>query len=159
MRLLKLTGSHGIGKYSKVDNDVVATQSKSLTFNLQEMTALVKEGNAIVLNGKAELSLLKFLQFCKQVDKLKEELKEQILISGNAIMPNFKGVEGEKVKISVREYGARYEMNSQVEDEFVITRKYVDADKVDAYIKENGTLPKGIEETQREGKLSISLKE
>jgi hypothetical protein len=50
-------------------------------------------------------------------------------------------------------------MNSQVEDEFVITRKYVDADKVEAYIKENGTLPKGIEETQREGKLSISLKE
>jgi len=139
----------------------VATQSKTtdLVFNLNEMTALVKEGNAIVLNGKAELSLLKFLQFCKQVDKLKEELKEQILISGNAIMPNFKGVEGEKVKISVREYGARYEMNSQVEDEFVITRKYVDADKVDAYIKENGTLPKGIEETQREGKLSISLKE
>lgn len=137
----------------------MTSQSKDLVFNLQEMQALALEGGNIVFNGKAEASLLKFVQFCKQLEELKEKLKEQLLLNGNSLMPNFKGVEGEKVKISVREYGARYEMNSQVDDEFVIIRKYVDADKVDAYIKENGTLPKGIEETQREGKLSISLKE
>lgn len=136
-----------------------ATES-NITFNLGEMRALAKEGEKIVFTPDAEQALIKFLHFCEQVDKLKEELKNKIYESGQTVMPNLGKIEGEEIvfRTSDRSYGAKYEFSKgKVDEQFVELKTSVNTKKVEEYVKEHGELPSGIEERKREKQLSHSL--
>lgn len=145
---------HGVTANPKQD-----TQHEIVQFNLGELTALAKEGEKIVFTKEAEPALVKFLEFCEQVDLLKEKLKQSIYESANSIMPNNTGIHGKRVafKASERVYGAKYDFSGVAIEEFVIVKKTVDSKAVDAYVDENNALPDGIIEKEREPQLSLTL--
>lgn len=136
------------------------TKETNITINLNEMTALAKEGENFLFKPSAEESLLTLHQTIVRLQELEESVKQAIGEAGRALNPNFKGVIGENVKCIFRKYGAKYEYdwkNKEGALPFLKRKEYfsVDADKVDKYVKEVGEYPSGIIENSREEKLSI----
>ena len=133
-----------------------------ITVNTAVVNDIAEEAGKLVMNPKAEAELVKLLQLKELVDSTYERVKDVISKSGEAIMPGFTGVIGEKIKCTYRVYGGKYQIVDPLMAEGFVTSKPkydVDTKKIDAYAKEHGVLPPGITERERAKTLSISLKE
>lgn len=129
-----------------------------------DLEVIKKEGEDFALNPDAEPYLERLEEYKQAIEDIEDYLKEKIFEVGFAINPNFKGVQGDKVRIMARKYGAKYKfvLNKREKLEPFLTKKEwynVDSDKVDQYLEEVGELPDGIYEADREPKVSISLKD
>ena len=123
---------------------------------------LAVESGKLVFKKEAEQELVKLIRLKKIVDEAVEKVKEQIKQAGEKILPNFKGVEGEMVKVIYSYYGAKYEIvDKEKAKGFYQEVVYLkpDTKTIDNYIKTVGELPEGIEVKEREKSLSIRLKE
>ena len=134
-----------------------------LTVNVDEIGVLTEEGGSLVFSPKAEESILRLLEIKNLVDDALEFVKSKIKEEGLKISDGFKGVTGEKISCISRKYGSKYGYSPdrlteamQFIDE--TTKLNVNTDKVDKFIKENGALPLGIYETDRENQISITMK-
>jgi hypothetical protein len=129
-------------------------------FDLGKLQTQLNQAGKMVIQKDSEEELVKVMEFFKKVDNFKEELKKTLLENGNTIMPNFRGAEGDKVRIQVREYGHRYETDNilEIDEQFLISSPHIDSRKVDKYVKDKNELPKGIHKVKRERRLTISLK-
>lgn len=146
-------------KHGAMVNPKQDTQREIVQFDFSEIKALVKEGEKIAFTREAEAPLVKFLEFCEQIDNLKKALKDRIYESANSVLPNNTGIGGERVdfKVTNKAYGAKYDFTPNASAEYIIVKKTVDSKLVDKYLKDNEELPEGITENQREKQLSLSL--
>lgn len=137
---------------------------KDVIIKPDEIKILAQEGEKFIFKPKAEEKLIELIMLKEFIDSTIEEVKEKIAIAGLSINPNFKGVIGDKVRCIYRAYGGKYKYDWQrkeVAEPFLKKKEYfsVDADLVEKYFKEVGELPDGIEEADRENKLSIMFKD
>uniref|UniRef100_A0A7C5YXM3 Uncharacterized protein n=1 Tax=candidate division CPR3 bacterium TaxID=2268181 RepID=A0A7C5YXM3_UNCC3 len=133
-----------------------------IVFYPDEITKLAEESGKLVFKKEAEEELVKLLEIKNKIDEAIEKVKEQIKQAGESILPNFKGVEGKRVKAVFSYHGAKYEVADKEKAEgFYQEVVYVkpDTKTIDNYIKEVGELPKGIITKEREKSLSLRLKE
>lgn len=138
--------------------------TKIIKINPEEIKILAKEGENFIFKPKAEEQLIMLLEHQQFVNDLVEEVKNRIAETGQAVNPNFKGVIGDRIRCIYRAYGGKYKYDYAKKGDCLPFLKEkttftVDADKVEKYVKEVGELPIGITESDRDNKLSISLKD
>ena len=127
-----------------------------------EISKLALEAGKLVFKKEAEEELVKLLEIKKKIDETIKKVKEQIKQAGESILPNFKGVEGRRVKAIYSYHGAKYEIQDpQKARRFykVVIYERPDTETIDNYVKEYGELPEGVVAKEREKSLSLRLKE
>jgi len=127
-----------------------------------EISKLALEAGKLVFKKEAEEELVKLLEIKKKIDETIEKVKEQIKQAGESILPNFKGVEGRRVKAIYSYHGAKYEIQDpQKAQGFyrIVVYEKPDTETIDNYVKEYGELPEGVVAKEREKRLSLRLKE
>lgn len=126
-----------------------------VTVNKKEIVSLAAEGKGLALTRDAEASLVKLLDLKDFIDKVVEDVKEQIAERARTVYPDFKGVQGEHIKAIYRMYGDKYKTdNPEFQKQIVSVR--TDSNAIDNYIEEHGTLPEGVEVKDRTAKLVIT---
>lgn len=138
--------------------------SDLITIDPNEIAIFAEEGEKFVFRGDAEEHLIRLIEAQKMIEELMERVKVGIAKAGETVNPNFKGVIGDKVRCTYRQYGRKYKFVLNKKEElapFLIAKEWlnIDTDKVDAYLEEVGELPDGIYEADREHKLSIIYKD
>ena len=127
-----------------------------------EISKLALEAGKLVFKKEAEEELVKLLEIKKKIDETIEKVKEQIKQAGESILPNFKGVEGRRVKAIYSYHGAKYEIQDpQKAQGFyrIVVYEKPDTETIDNYVKEYGELPEGVVAKEREKSLSLRLKD
>ena len=128
-----------------------------------ELEIIKGSADDFALNPEAEPYLIKLKEYEQALEEIEKVVKERIFETGTAISPDFKGVEGSRIRLRARKYGNRYkfELNKRDVLEPFLERKETYSligKKVDEYIKEVGELPDGVYEADRPTQVSISLK-
>ena len=134
----------------------------NIVINKEEILALAKEGESLVLSPKGEESLLKLITIKKFIDETLEQVKEKIVEKGLDIDPDFKGVVGQNIRASYRYTDSVYTYRkSEIDlaEPFLKKVEYykVDSEKVEKYEQETGDLPEGIFYKDRTKKLVIKV--
>jgi Asp-tRNA(Asn)/Glu-tRNA(Gln) amidotransferase A subunit family amidase len=127
-----------------------------------EISKLALEAGKLVFKKEAEEELVKLLEIKKKIDEAIKKVKEQIKQAGESILPNFKGVEGRRVKAIYSYHGSKYEIQDpQKAQGFyrIVVYEKPDTKTIDDYVKEYGELPEGVVAKEREKSLSLRLKE
>lgn len=131
-----------------------------LTIKLDEMKNLSLESEKLAINPRAEDSILKLVYVKLLAEKYIKNAKDALAIEANQIMPNFKGFVGRYLKGTYRSYGAKYKvsLSDTPDPEFYTTKTTytVDSKAVEAFVKKHGSLPQGIEETDRDLQLTFN---
>lgn len=106
----------------------------------------------------AEKALVGLLTLKERLDNHIEVIKGKIASAGRALDPNFKGVVGQYVKSIYRTYGDKYDFDGTTDTKFLKETVSIkpDTKAIEAYVKENGELPKGITEKTRIPVLSLT---
>lgn len=126
----------------------------------EQIALLAQEGGKFIFKQSAENEFIKLLETQLLINEAVEYVKTKILEAGREIDPAFKGVKGARLECSVRKYGSRYLVKEKSKcGAFLELTEHLDSSAVEEYEKEHGTLPEGIIESEREEKLSISIKE
>lgn len=127
----------------------------TITIKKSEVIELAENGKGLALTRDAEESLIKLLDLKDFIDNLVENVKSQIAERAKEKYPDFKGVQGNRIKAVYRAYGDKYQSdNPEFQKEIVQVR--TDGKKIEQYIEENGVLPDGVVEKVRTEKLVIS---
>jgi hypothetical protein len=127
-----------------------------------EIVELEAESGQLVMKPSAEKSLMRLLELKQMVDDALERAKAMIVQSATALNPDFRGLEGEEIRIIFRSYGEKYEYDWTKKDSlkpFLTEKIYykVDSKKVDEYLEKVGELPEGIKEKERSKTPSIKF--
>lgn len=130
----------------------------------KEIDIMKEEGGKLVFKKNAEEHLLRLLMLEDMIEKAIDYAKEKIADAGLEIDPGFKGVKGEHVSATYRNYGAKYDHDWKKRGDlkaFLKKKEYwsVDSEAVETYLDQTGELPEGIFEKDRSKKLSISTKD
>lgn len=125
-----------------------------ISVDKKKIAYLVEESGKMVFKKSAEDELMKLLKIKDDIELAIDQVKGNILKAGRSISQDFTGVIGKRVKCVVRKYGDRYKAtNPEFIKEIVIRR--ADGDKIDEFVTQAGKLPDGVEEKEREEKLTI----
>jgi hypothetical protein len=129
--------------------------------NLQD---LAKQGAEFVVTPEAESALVALKKAQDDIDLAMSYFKEHIQRSIEEAGPTVKSVKGNRVTISVYEHGSKYALDESQKDQvdetlYTIKTTYsVDSDGVEKWAKEHGALPVGINKTNRNRALRITVK-
>lgn len=131
----------------------------TLSLDTKKLDLIVKDGDKFLVSKEGEEALLKFLEIKRKVEEADKKLKE--LLKQRMDTEKITKVEGEKVKIIKRFFGARYKV---VEPELVRrtgfgkVKEYVSPDikAIEEYFEAEGELPEGIAENERQEQVFIS---
>lgn len=141
------------------------TNDKFITIrtNPEKILALAEDGKKLLLDPTVEKSIKQLLEYQAKVNEAVDQVKTFIQEAGEAILPNFKGVEAGDLRLMNREYGSKYKFTGGVKADpaFVKTREVstIDGKAVDDYYKATQELPVGIEANHERSKvLSITIK-
>jgi hypothetical protein len=134
-----------------------------ITIDTRKIKLAIDESKHFIFKPDSEKALLELKKYRDWINDVYDETLEKIGEAGKKANPNFKGVIGENVRCVYRKYGAKYKYEWDKLDKlepFIKRKEWitVDSDKVDEYAEENGELPEGIYEPEREPKLSLSVK-
>lgn len=129
---------------------------------LDDLKIMAKKGEGLVFNPSVEQYIINVIEMYNALGDYIDDMKEVIGKTGQSIHPNFKGVQGDRVRCIYRQYGAKYTYSDTDKAKPFLEEqvKYkVDTKLVDSYLKEVGELPEGIKPTDREPQLTISIKD
>lgn len=131
--------------------------------NPEKILQLAEDGKKLLLDPRAEQAIVELLEYQEKVNEAVDQVKEFLKVSGEAMLPNFKGVEAGSVRVMCREYGSKYKFQGGVKADsaFVLTKEVssIDSKAVDDYFKATEELPVGIEANHERSKsLSITIK-
>ena len=134
-----------------------------ITVNKKEIARFVKKGSKLVFTSSAEQELLKLLALQDFIKDQIDLVKQQIAEAGLKVDKDFRGVVGEKVRVSYRFFGRKYSWDKEQLEKvkpFLEEVKYLKlkSDRVITYLQETGKLPDGITEVAREKKVAITVK-
>jgi hypothetical protein len=131
---------------------------------LESLKKLTKESDKIFLSPEGEELLVQVLEYEKEIEQIKDEIKVKLEESALKIDPNFSSIQADKVKVYYREYGSKYYVDETQTDllpEGLAQKKIVytvDSKAVEDWVNEKGAMPTGIRETPRTKSMSFSLK-
>jgi hypothetical protein len=134
-----------------------------IIIDLDDLTVQAEESGDFIIDPKAEQCLIKIMeaeQSIKEIRKLAEAIIES---KAKALDPNFTSIEGDNVRVTYRAYGNKYLIDESRLDELLphLYKKTVKlsavSKEVDKFFKEQGELPLGIIEKDRDKKISLKL--
>ena len=135
-----------------------------IQIDTDRVSGLKKEGDKILFSQEGEATILELLALADTVENAISEVKKQIEESALKLDPNFVSIQGEKVKVAYRSFGARYKIDQshidQIPEKFYTKKVSYSpvAKEIEAFVDEIGALPLGIEAPERPKKVSITTK-
>lgn len=135
-----------------------------LVVDTDKVASMSQDGDKILLNAEGEQLLIDLYKIQETVEQAIHDAKEKIKESALAIDPNFLSIQGDKVKISYRAYGARFSIDPTLVDQLpkemykVKTTYSPELKAVESFIEEKGGLPVGINENIREKQIQVTIK-
>lgn len=126
---------------------------------------LVDGANKIFLSPDGEQNLVQLYELQDIIEKAIAEAKLRIEAEAVKLDPQFSSIKGDDVKITYRYYGSRYKIDDTNVDQLpkelynVKTTLTPNIDAIDEYIEKNdGKIPFGILESDRQKQVSITIK-
>lgn len=135
-----------------------------MIIEIEKLNDLVCESDKIVLSNDGENVIIELLKMEKQVEQAIKTAKMMIEKKALELNPNLKSITSDNLKISYRQYGAKYRIDESFFDKldpsfYKVSKRYdVVADEVEKYCEEHKSLPIGINEIERPKSLSFALK-
>jgi hypothetical protein len=132
--------------------------------NVEKLDQLKADADKIFLLPDGEKALVQLLDIQKQVEAAIDEAKQRLETAALKVNPNFSSIQGDRIKVYYREYGAKFYVDDTQADlipaGLVVERvSYsVDSKAVENWVDEKGKMPTGIKEVERKKTISISLK-
>lgn len=132
--------------------------------DIEKIQQLKLDADKIFLTSDGENALVQILEIEKQIEAVKEEVKSKLAEAALKLNPNFSSIQGDKVKVYYREYGAKYyvdETQATLIPEGLAEQKIsysVNSKAVEEWVERNGHMPTGIKEVERQKSISFSLK-
>lgn len=130
-----------------------------------DLPILREEGKELVFKRSAEDAIEKLLKLDMQVKFAIDYVKREIEKAGLALNPDFKSVQGDKIKVGYRFFGAKYYIDNDKLDklpkelvtvEVIKKHKLASASEIEKYIKEHdGKLPEGLVEAERQKQITM----
>lgn len=131
--------------------------------SLKDLDTVVEKAGTLVATPEAENAILTLLEMREQIDLALEHVKHKIAEDGLKLDPNFKSIQGDKIKAGYRVYGSKYGIDKKYIDElpeglYNTSVKYTaDSKAVDEWLKTHKALPLGITMTPRAKQISIRV--
>lgn len=135
-----------------------------MEIKIEAVEGLVAEADKILLTGEAENVIIKLLELEKQIEAGLDEAKKRIEKKALELNPNFKSITSDNLRVSYRQYGAKYRLDESLIDKvpenfYKVSKRYdVIAEEVEKFTEQKAGLPYGINEIERPKSLSFSLK-
>lgn len=135
-----------------------------ITIDTDRVAGLKKEGDKILFSQEGESTIAELLELASSIEKAIDEVKKTLEESALKLDPNFVSIQGEKVKVAYRSFGARYKIDashiSELPEKFyTIKTSYSPVTKeIEAHVDETGVLPLGVDAPERPKKISITVK-
>lgn len=131
-----------------------------------ELELLVADGNnKLSVPTEVETAILGIMALRDRCDEALSSLKTSFEAEIIKKYPDFKSLSTDNLRVVYRQYGGKYVVDSELGEKLPAdlvkkTVKYSAVTKaVDKYVEQNdGKLPDGISEIERDKKLSITLK-
>lgn len=130
----------------------------AIVIDPDEIQVLADKSGKLVFKPNAEEALEKLIKIQESINQAVENVKQQILESGDSVLPGFKGIVGKKLKIVCVPRGAKYTITSApVANEYLVEHKryYPDSRKIEQYMQEFGNPPPGIALQSRSRSVEI----
>lgn len=136
-----------------------------ISIDTEKIAQLVEKADKIFLTPEGENELAEFLTIQDLVEMGKEDIRERLEAAGQAFNPNFSTIQGDKVKVTRREYGAKYTIDPSHAEEVpaevldVEMKRTVNTKALEAWANNNdGKLPYGVIIRERPKTISFSFK-
>jgi hypothetical protein len=137
-----------------------------ITIDLDKLELISKNADKILFSKEGEEEIVKIIEAQEKLEEILKKAKETIEQKALQINPNFKSVEGDKIKVSYRYFGQKYYLEedklNEIPAEFytkeIITKFKVNSDAVENFVEKNGGLPYGVIAPERKKTLTISYK-
>lgn len=127
-----------------------------INIDLDKLNEL-KEAKDFTSNREVEISLISLLEAKKQLDTVYDEVRDAL--KTNVQNEGLQFLEGERVKVTISQSGARYELVSPQACPPEVLEVKLNPKAVDAYLENNNKLPDGVEELEtRSTSIRISVK-
>lgn len=137
-----------------------------ITIDTDQVKLLTDDTGKIIFTPDAENAIVQLNELKKSLDEAEKEMKQNIESEALKYDKNFKSVQGDRVKVTYRSYGAKYRLDESRVDEVppqLIEKKVVyklaSSGDIDKYLEENEGLPVGIEVPDRPKQISITIKD
>ena len=136
-----------------------------MNIDIEKLKGIEKKGDQIFFSKDGEKELVKVLEIEKQVENTKDTIKKKLEETALKLDPNFNSIQGDKVKIYYRTFGARYYIQPGFEErlpqELVKkqTKYSLDMPELLKYEKEKGGLPVGVRGSDREKQITFRFLE
>lgn len=137
-----------------------------IQIDIDRLEELKSQADQIFLTPEGEEVLVKLLEIQSQVEKAIEEAEAKLESTALKINPNFTSIQGDKVKVYYRAYGAKFyidevQINLAPKELYSVESKIVykiDTKAVEDWVDEHGGMPTGIKEVERTKSIKFSLK-
>lgn len=135
-----------------------------MIIEIEKLNDLVCNADKIVLSADGENVIIQLLTLEKQIEQGIKTAKMMIEKKVIELNPNLKSITSDNLRISYRQYGAKYRIEDSFFDKldpsfYKVSKRYdVVAEEVEKYCEEHKSLPIGINEIERPKSLSFSLK-
>lgn len=142
------------------------TLIQALEADKAELELLVEDANKkLAVPTEVETAILGIMALRDRCEEALSNLKTAFEAEITKKYPDFKSLSTDNLRVVYRQYGGKYVVDAELAEKLPAdlvkkTVKYSPVTKaVDKYAEENdGVLPQGISEAEREKKLSITLK-
>lgn len=147
--------------------------SQLITIDTSKVPILKEEGGKLVVNVKAEESIVKLRELQEALDEATAYVKAEIERQGLEFSKDFSSVEGDLVKANYQAFGTKYGVDDYsvlhtLPEELVIkeivpetaVHKLAPATVIDKYLKENeGVFPPGLKVLPRKKVIVLKFKD
>ena len=139
-------------KFEDEQKKVKLATPKTVTFNLNMINLIEKDGEDFLINPKAEEGIIKWLEFKRQIDEVDKIVREKV--GENMRKMKCLKVEGDQIVVSRRYFGNKYEIvDRKIADELGFTKVTEtvrpDSEEIERYVKDTGELPEGVKLKER----------
>lgn len=136
-----------------------------IQIDTQKIADLSKDGDKILLSAEGEKSIAELYEMQALIEQAVSDAKKNIQEAALKLDPNFTSIQGDRVKVSYRAYGARYRIDQSMiaeipKDFYETTVRYSPVVKtIESFVDKQGALPVGVIENAREKQIQITIKE
>jgi len=135
-----------------------------MIIEIEKVKELVAQADKILITSEAEKPILQLLKMQKEIEEALKLAKQMIEEKAKELNINFKSITANNLKVSYRQYGAKYRVDTNFlellpKNFYKVTSRYdAIAEEVDKWTDEHKGLPAGINEVERPKSLSFSIK-
>ena len=134
-----------------------------MNIDIEKIQAITK-GDEIFLSPEGEKALLDIIEVENQIKEVKDRIKQQLEQTGLKVNPNFKMIQGDKIRVYYRSFGSRYfiepgrekEVPAELVEEKVSLK--LNIKELDKWVTEKGALPFGVAESDRNKQITFRLR-